>query len=169
MNKAKDVILMKNGKVVNHQSAKLPKSNKEAQETKPQKAKTPAEEIEALKAEVNNVASGLQAVTKEVAKLTESQAVAKKFQELNLRLAKVEEGWRQFMDQVSYSKGFYDGRLYIVSQAERILCEQTGCKTREELMSTGKLPSFWIATLVVCLDDPPNVLNLVVKEKHERQ
>jgi len=134
MSKPKDVIVMKNGKVVNDQ--------KEAQETKPQEAKTPAKD---------------------------SQAVAKQIQELNLRLAKVEEGWRQFMDQVSYSKGFYDGRLYIVSQAERILCEQTGCKTREELMSTGKLPSFWIATLVVCLDDPPNVLNLVVKEKHERQ
>jgi len=161
MAKAKAVIVIKNGKVVNDQ--------KEAQETKPQKAKTPAEEIEVLKAEVNNVASGLQAVTKEVAKLTESQAVAKKIQGLNLRLDKVEEGWRQFMDQVSYSKGFYDGRLYIVSQAERILCEQTGCKTREELMSTGKLPNFWISTLVVCLDDPPNVLNLAVKEKHERQ
>jgi len=142
MAKAKAVIVIKNGKVVNDQSAKLPKSKKGAQETKPQEAKTPAKD---------------------------SQAVAKQIQELNLRLAKVEEGWRQFMDQVSYSKGFYDGRLYIVSQAERILCEQTGCKTREELMSTGNLPNFWISTLVLCLDDPPNVLPPTKKEAHERQ
>lgn len=137
MSKAKAVTFIKNGKVVNNQ--------KEAQETKPQEAKTPAKEQ------------------------AESQAVVKKFQEFNLRLAKVEEGWRQFMDRVSYSNGFHDGRRYIVSQAERILCEQTGCKTREELMLTGKLPNFWISTLVLCLDDPPNVLPLTKEGERKSQ
>lgn len=143
MRKAKDIIVMKNEKVVNHQ--------KGVQETKPQEAKTPAKE----EAESQGSRAG--------------EAVAKKFQELDHRLAKVEEGWRQFMDQVSYSNGFHDGRRYIVSQAERILCEQTGCKTREELMLKEKLPNFWISTLVLCLDDPPNVLPLTKNREDKKQ
>lgn len=143
MSKAKTVIEMKNGKVVNPEE--------ETGKTKPQEAKTPEKEKPAspdTKAIVN---------------------ITIKLQELSSRLAEVERGWRQFMDQVSYSNGFHDGRRYIVSQAERILCEQTGCKTREELMTTGKLPNFWISTLVLCLDDPPNVLPLTKKGEHERQ
>ena len=68
-------------------------------------------------------------------------------------------------DQWNYSKGFYDGRRYIVSRAEQILCEQTGCRSREELAASGKIPPFWTSTLVLCLDDPPRVLNLAKKEE----
>ena len=87
-----------------------------------------------------------------------------KTRKLEDRVQGVEDRLCRLIDQVSYSKGFYDGRKYIVSRAEEILCEQVGCKTREELATSGKLPSFWAATLVLCLNDPANVLDLAKKE-----
>ena len=67
-------------------------------------------------------------------------------------------------DQAIYSQGFYDGRKYVVSQAEEILCKLNKCKTREELSESGKLPAFWLATLMLCLDDPPGVYCLSKKK-----
>lgn len=65
------------------------------------------------------------------------------------------------LDNLVYSEGFYDGRKHIVSKAEEILVKQLGLTPREELAGSGKIPEFWIATLVLCLADPPNVRNLV--------
>ena len=82
------------------------------------------------------------------------------------RLRGVEERIDGVIETLSYSKGFYDGRKYIVSTAESILCKQTGCKTRDELATSGKIPSFWTSTLILCLNDPPYVMDLT-REKDE--
>lgn len=161
MSKAKDVIFMKNGKVVNDQSAKLPKSNKEAQETKPQKAKTPAEEIGALKAEVNKVAAWLQAVAKEAGKLHELEQdmsalkneVKKQLTDLRKQVQTqiVDRGAREKASL--YGDGFRAGIMHIVNVAEGFILEHYHAKDRQELFDNNKMPSFWIATLVQCLHD----------------
>lgn len=76
-----------------------------------------------------------------------------------------ESGGMPISDKLSYSKGFYDGRRYIVTEAEKILCRETGCKTRGQLIKTGKIPTFWKSTLTLCLQDMPNVLNLTKLEE----
>lgn len=61
------------------------------------------------------------------------------------------------LDQITYSKGFYDGRNYLVTTAENMMVKNLGFKSREELSISGKMPVFWVATLVTCLTDPPSV------------
>ena len=87
-----------------------------------------------------------------------------KIAELASAVERLEDQLHKVHDQVSYSQGFYAGRKYIVSTAEEILCKSNHCKTREELATSGKLPAFWVATLVLCLDDPPGVLSLSEKK-----
>ena len=161
MSKAKAVIVIKNGKVVNPQNAKLPKSNKEAKETEPQKAKTPAEEIGALKAEVNKVAAGLQAVTKEVAKLheleqdTSALKIGVKNQLIDLRKQIQTQivALRASEQELLYGNGFRAGIMHIVNVAEGFILEHYHAKDRQELFNNNNMPSFWIATLVQCLHD----------------
>ena len=87
---------------------------------------------------------------------------------------KVLEKLRSELDQITYSKGFYAGRKYIVTTAENIMMKHFGCRSREELSTSDKMPAFWIATLVMCLDDPPLVLDITELQpdegnKHERK
>ena len=105
---------------------------------------------------------------KELAKLFNSEISAiKKLLNSQLPLinSEIKKLRRELQDldtqlNVSYSKGFYDGRKYIVSTAEDILMCQTGCQTREDLAKTGNIPEFWTATLVKCFRDPTGVIPL---------
>ena len=56
--------------------------------------------------------------------------------------------------QLYYSRGFYDGRRYIVSEAEAIMSQNNVSK-----------PAWWIAILVKCLIDPHNVYMLPKKQE----
>ena len=151
MAKAKPVTFIKNGKVVNQKA-----------ETKPQKAKTPAEEIGALKAEVYKVASGLQAVTKEAVKLRE---LGKDMSALKGEVKKqLTDLRKQFQTQIVvrsterellYGNGFRAGIIHIVDVAEGFILEHYQAKDRQELFDNNKMPSFWIATLVHCLHSMP--------------
>lgn len=46
--------------------------------------------------------------------------------------------------------GFRDGIHFIAREAELQIAKSLGLKTRDQLRKSGKLPPFWIATLITC-------------------
>ena len=90
---------------------------------------------------------------------------------LATKIAALEQSYKDLeaglSEQLHYSRGFYDGRQYIVRTAEKILSNNIGCQNRQELVESGKLPAFWIATLVECLTNPPNVYNFPREQQKE--
>lgn len=73
------------------------------------------------------------------------------------------------VEDIIYSKGFYAGCRYVVGTAEDIMVKNFGLKSRAELATSDELPSFWIGTLIACLDDPPGVIHFPGREKKKRR
>jgi len=87
--------------------------------------------------------------------------------DMNKEAVALLETLRNGIKQVSYAKGFYDGRRYIVRTAEALLEQQYG-SNRDTLIKAGKLPYFWLNTLAKCLKDPAT-LNQTWKKDEESE
>ena len=74
--------------------------------------------------------------------------------QIALLTRRVDELETDLNSQLYYSRGFYDGRRYIVSVAE-------------EIMDTESIPrpAWWLGTLLKCLIDPPNLYNAAKKSE----
>lgn len=103
---------------------------------------------------------------------TKVSDIAKQINAILLEIGKLKKSKEQFLkdisilkeavnEQVNYAKGFYDGRRYVVSKAETFLLKELGFANREALADAGKLPAWWIITLVECLTDPPIVAKVI--------
>lgn len=58
---------------------------------------------------------------------------------------------------VGYKDGHDDGIIYIVKRAEEIMAKQLGFPSRDDLISSGKYPTWWSAMMVDLLKDKPSL------------
>ena len=92
-----------------------------------------------------------------VSKLEKSQEdLLKQTKELTTLRNNIVEMKKAYVDNMSYSKGFWDGRKYTATIAEEILVKNKQVH-----------PAFWVSTLARALTDPEPVIDLTVKKVEE--
>ena len=138
-------------------------------EDSPKTKKVPATEAAQLRKDVETIAEGLNNLTKA---FTESRTVTganqkSLFKELHSLTGKVtqlekvipvlNENLQRLREKVSYAEGFRHGGVFMVREAEALLMKQMGFTDRTAFVNSGQLPGYWIATLIKCLDEPPEV------------
>lgn len=69
--------------------------------------------------------------------------------------------------ELGHKEGFADGIRYIVTLAEGYLAESLELASRHALAESGKLPAWWIATLVkaIGITDLPDDIALDVRDR----
>ena len=74
--------------------------------------------------------------------------IMKKLEKLDKLFRETVQNWDGFNE--SYKAGFISGIRHFVTVAELNMAKEMGFSSREGLVSSGKLPAWWIISLVGC-------------------